>query len=409
MRILIIAPFLPKPDAGHAGGVVLWRMIQELSLRYELHLIAFARTKKEQSSTSLRGYCASLETVLKSNISVSSDFRLKPFRRARNFLFSRLPYGVWRLRSSEMFELIKRKVQEMAFDIVQIEFASMGQYIDAVDGYPNTIFREHDLTYVHYARRVRTTDVLWRKLYHLIQWRRMRRYEIQTAQCFQKVIVPSQVAKNELIKYLPERKIEVIPFGITLPDISSISFKYSSKGKNLLFVGAMGRPYNVEAVMYFYEEIWPLIFAEEPNVRFWIVGSQPPAHIRQLAELDDRIEVTGFVEDLTPYYLKADVFVAPLTIGGGVVTKILDAMAMGKPVVTTTIGNEGIGAQDGRDLVIADAPQAFAREVLSLLAMPERRRKLGMNGGDFVRSRFSWSQIAGRFEEVYHEIVETRA
>lgn len=408
MRILLVAPFLPAPSAGHAGGVVLWRMIHELSSRHEIHLVAFSETVDDESLLhTLMDCCDSVTAVHHSDVSMTSDFRLKPFRRARSLLFSGLPYGVWRLYSQEMNEVIAKKVQDADFDIVQIELAHMGQYIRVVNEHPRTILREYDLTFLHYARRVKTTEVLWRKLYHFIQWRRMRRYEIKTARRFQKVIVPSQQTKEQLVKHLPERKIEVIPFGITLPDISDISPQPSSGGKRLLFVGAMGRPYNVESVLYFYEQIWPLIAAEEPDVRFWIVGSEPPAHLCQLAELDNRIRVTGFVEDLTPHYLEADLFIAPLTIGGGVVTKILDAMAMARAVVTTSVGNEGIGAQDGRDLIIADTPQAFAGAVVALLRSPGRRHELGMSGRDFVRSKFSWSGIISRFEDVYQALVET--
>jgi glycosyltransferase involved in cell wall biosynthesis len=407
MRILIIAPFLPKPNADHAGGVVLWRMIQELSRDHEIHLVAFSQ---EMDLTSviqaLSDCCATVDTVHGFDISMASDFRLKPIRRTRSLLFSGLPYSVWRLRSQKMREVVSRKVRDTEFDIVQIEHVFMGQYLRDVGEHPRTVLREYDLTFVHYARRFETTKVLWRKLYHFVQWRRMRGYELKLAQRFHKVILPSRVTRAQLAEHVPERKLEVIPFGVTLHDIPNASSPKRSDGKNLLFVGAMGRPYNVEAMMYFYEEIWPLIIAEDPTVRFWIVGSQPPAYISQLAVLDDRIKVTGFVEDLIPYYLKADVFVVPLTIGGGVVTKILDAMAMAKPVVTTTIGHEGIDAQDGRDLVIADTPQAFAREVLALLQTPERRRELGLNGKNFVKSEFGWDQIAVKFDEVYHELVQ---
>jgi glycosyltransferase involved in cell wall biosynthesis len=306
-----------------------------------------------------------------------------------------------------MNEVIAKKVRDTNFDIVQIELAHMGQYVEALNEHPHTVLREYDLTFLHYARRVRTTQVLWRKLYHFIQWRRMRRYEIKVARRFKKVIVPSQQTKAQLVKHLPERQVEAIPFGITLPGISGVSPQPRSGGKRLLFVGAMGRPYNVESVFYFYEEIWPLITAEEPDAAFWIVGSEPPAHLHQLAERDNRIRVTGFVEDLTPYYLEADLFIAPLTIGGGVVTKILDALAMARAVVTTSVGNEGIGAQDGRDLIIADTPQAFAGAVVALLRSSGRRHELGLNGREFVRREFGWSGIIRRFEDVYQALVKT--
>jgi len=405
MRILILAPFLPSLDVGHAGGVVLWRMIQGLSARHELSLISFVSDERERHRIdALTELGISVQTVLHANSSVVSDFSLRAGERVYSFLFSRLPYGVWRLRARAMFDVVAQALKEKSFDIVQVEFTAMAQYVDVLVAHPRTIFRAHDLAFVHYERRVQTVDVLWRKLYHHAQWQRMRRYELFACRRFRKVIVPSLQAKAELLARLPDLDVQVVPFGITLPGTSA-SIEHPV-GKRVLFVGAMGRPLNVEAVIYFYQQIWPRIRADEPDAELWIVGSDPPPHVRQLAQLDSNVRVTGFVDDLQSCYIQASVFVAPLLVGGGVVTKILDAMAMSKAVVTTSVGNEGIGATPERDLLIADAPEAFAQCVIEMLRDPVRRRQIGQNGYRFVQAHYSWPGINERLERVYADLVD---
>jgi glycosyltransferase involved in cell wall biosynthesis len=404
MRILILTSFLPYPSAGHAGGVVLWRMIQGLAARHELSLISFANDEEEQhQGEALSDYCVPVQTVLRSNTSAIGDFSLRAGQRIRSLLLSRLPYDVWRFRSQAMFDAITRALKETPFDIVQVEFTQMGQYVDALRDHPRTIFREYDSTFVLYRRRVQATHTLWRKLYHYAQWRRMRRYELAVCRRFHKVVVPSPQAKAELLAQSPGLDVSIVPFGITLPSVPE--FIKSPDNKRILFVGAMGRPLNVESVVYFYQQIWPLIRTEEPKAEFWVVGSSPPPHISRLAQLDSSVRVTGFVDDLIPFYAQASVFAAPLVVGGGVVTKILDAMAMSRAVVTTSIGNEGIRATPGHDLLVADEPNEFARRVVELLRDPARRWQFGQNGRRFVEERFSWRSVIDRLECIYDEMM----
>jgi len=408
MRILILSPFLPSPGASHAGGVVLWRMIQGLAARHELTLISFVSDEEEQhQSQALLEHCTFVQTVFRENTSTVSDFGAQMGQRARSLVFSRLPYEIWRFRSPAMTDAITRALTETPFDVVQVEFTQMGQYANALQGHPRTIFREYDLAYRIRQRRVQTARGILSKLYQYIQWRRMRRYELAVYRRFRKVIVPSDQIEAELLTQSPKLDISVVPFGITLPSVpTSIE---SPDNKRILFVGAMGRSVNVEAVAEFYQKTWPRILAEEPDAEFWVVGSNPPPRICRLAQIDSNVKVTGFVDDLIPFYAQASVFVAPLLAGGGVVTKILDAMAMSKAVVTTSAGNEGIGATPERDLLVADEPDAFAKRVIELLRDPTRQQQIGQNGRLFMQAKYSWESIIARLECVYAEMINSTA
>jgi glycosyltransferase involved in cell wall biosynthesis len=157
---------------------------------------------------------------------------------------------------------------------------------------------------------------------------------------------------------------------------------------------------NVDAVLWFAQEVLPLIRQESPETRFWAVGKNPHARLAALSE-DPGVRVTGWVDDQRPYITAAAVYVIPLRIGGGTRLKVLEAMAMSKATVSTTLGCEGFEVVPGRELVIADTPAEFASSVLALLRDPERRQQLGHAAHQFAAASYDWSMIVPRLERVY--------
>ncbi len=169
---------------------------------------------------------------------------------------------------------------------------------------------------------------------------------------------------------------------------------------HLLFIGAMNRDTNVDAVTWFCAEVLPLVRAQRPGVRLTIAGAAPTDEVLALGE-DPSIEVTGFVEDLEPYLARATVFVSPLRVGGGIIAKNIDAMASGLPVVTSTIANEGVDARAGEQVLLADDPRAFADAVLALLGDPARRARLAGAAQRFIEGRFGARAGAAVLEEAH--------
>jgi glycosyltransferase involved in cell wall biosynthesis len=157
---------------------------------------------------------------------------------------------------------------------------------------------------------------------------------------------------------------------------------------------------NVDAVLWFVKEVGPLIRAEVPDFHFFVVGQRPHRRLEPLRG-DQSVTVTGWVEDVRPYIAGAAVYVAPLRMGGGTRLKLLEAMAMSKPVVATPLGAEGYPVADGRELVLADTPTEFARAVIALLHSPARRTELGQNARAFVERRYDWRVIVPCVERVY--------
>ena len=166
---------------------------------------------------------------------------------------------------------------------------------------------------------------------------------------------------------------------------------------------------NRDAVMHFLAEVWPAIRAARPDVRFFAVGQDPPRELVELAERDTQIVVTGYVTDIRDFIARAAVYVVPLRVGGGTRLKVLDAMAMGKAMVSTSLGCEGIGVTPGEHLLVADTPQAFADATLTLLADPQRRMALGRAARALVEREYSWPVVGRRLVDSYHEAIRIRA
>jgi len=171
--------------------------------------------------------------------------------------------------------------------------------------------------------------------------------------------------------------------------------------KTILFVGAMDRPVNIQAATYFITRVLPLIRKEIPDVQLYVVGNRPPDEIKAFGNNDQNVFVTGFVEDVKSYFLKATVFVAPLFIGGGIITKILDAMAAGLPAIITSIGNEGINALPEKDLLIANTPEDFGKKPLLILKDHKLWSAYSENGKAFVQKHYDWYKTVEQTENDY--------
>jgi len=226
--------------------------------------------------------------------------------------------------------------------------------------------------------------------------------ELYIIRKFDRIFTRSKIDRDILIGLDDSLKIDIVPHPVISKNTGWLS-NVPREPNTILFSGAMHRQVNIHAVLYFYKEILPLIRKEIPGVRFYIVGNNPPDKIKKLAQNDENVIITGFVEDLEPYYLMASVFVSPMLIGGGIIVKNIDAMFYGLPVVTTSIGNEGIEAVPEEDVLVADTPQEFARKVIKVLKDRQLWKQLSFNGNKFVKDGFSQEKVWGIIEKAYRE------
>ncbi len=203
-----------------------------------------------------------------------------------------------------------------------------------------------------------------------------------------------------LVRKLTSAPVSVIPNGTDTAREHQELSRMSGAPPTVLFTGTMNHPPNHEGALWFHREIWPLISQAEPEARLVIVGRQPQEELMRLAQADPRVEVTGAVPDMAPYYERATVAIAPLRSGSGTRLKILDAFAARRPVVSTTIGCEGLEVSNDEHLLIADDPRTFAARTLELLGDEAHRARLADAGRRLVAERYDWSALAAQFEHL---------
>ena len=318
-----------------------------------------------------------------------------------------------RLPSAEFQAKLAATLQRVPFDVVQIEGIEMAQHwMDwriSNTQYPISIFDDHNAEYV-LQQRAFETDIRHPRrwvaaLYSLIQWKKLSRYEAKICQLADQVVAVSEADKAALHQLVPSLNVTVVPNAVDVEYYTSAGIHSSPlPPRSLVFTGKMDFRPNVDAVLWFCHEVLPLVLEQMPDVRFYIVGQKPHRRILRLAD-DPAVTVTGYVDDVRSYIAGACVYVVPLRIGGGTRLKVLEAMAMSKPIVSTSLGSEGFERlESGRELILADTPQEFAQQVIKLLDDAPRRERLGQAARRFVEERYDWRLIIPRLERMYEKL-----
>jgi sugar transferase (PEP-CTERM/EpsH1 system associated) len=402
MRILFLTPQLPYPP--HQGTTIRnYNLIANLALRHEIHLLSFVHSKDEiEKATPLHQHCRSIEGVLAPCRS--------PLKRFLSLFLSPLPDMALRLPSAEFKTKLRAYLVRQRFDVVQIEGIEMApHWMDwriSNTQYPISIFDDHNAEYVLQQRAFETDIRQPRRwvaaLYSLIQWKKLSRYEARVCRLADQVIAVSEADKQALQRLVPGLEVTVVPNAVDVEYYTSADIQPSPlPPRSLVFTGKMDFRPNVDAVVWFCQEVLPLIRTQMPEVRFYIVGRSPHQRVLRLAE-DPAVTVTGYVDDVRSYIASGWVYVVPLRIGGGTRLKVLEAMAMGKPVVSTSLGCEGFeGLVPGQHLSLADTPADFAQRVIELLDDTSRRQRLGQAARRFVEERYDWRLIVPKLEQVY--------
>lgn len=309
-------------------------------------------------------------------------------------VLSTTPFSVINYTSSAYRERLQRWSSDTAYDVLLVEDVVLAQYRDAVSA-PVQLLDMHNIESHLMARFAENTGNPAKRWYAGMTAKKLARYEAAVSMQFGRVFVCSADDRERLRQLASSANIDVVPNGIDV-DAFAPDSSVASDG-SIVFVGTMDYHANVTGAVHFVREILPLIQRSQPNVHLYIVGKAPTEEVRALAS--DFVHVTGGVPDVRPYVHRAAVSVVPLLVGGGTRLKILESMAMGKAIVSTTIGCEGIDARDGDTIRFADTPEQFARTVVELLASPEARVGLGTRARAFVEANYRWSAILSRVAE----------
>lgn len=308
---------------------------------------------------------------------------------------SPLPYAVAKYHSPRMRAEISDTVRKDRIDVAVCDFLFPSRNVP--DGLPcRTVLFQHNVEAAIWKRHAAVQRNPLARAYFTEQWRRMKR--IEGAEClrFDRVIAVSRADADELEREYGIRSVADVPTGVDT-EFFRPAPGAASRPHELVFTGSMDWMPNGDGIRWFADEVLPRIHRVLPDVTLTVVGRNPPPSILALAARDSRVRVTGTVPDVRPHIDQASVFIVPLRVGGGTRLKIYEAMAMECPLVTTTIGAEGLPVEHDRHLLIADGAEAFANAVLELLQDPERARHMGLISAEWVRENYGWERAATEF------------
>jgi glycosyltransferase involved in cell wall biosynthesis len=237
---------------------------------------------------------------------------------------------------------------------------------------------------------------------------KLKEHEFAMILKFDHLIVVSNIDKEIYIsKGISEDKIDVLPNGVDCESFDPIKIvgEITLNHPNILFMGKLSYQPNIIAIKIYLQHVHPIIKKELPETKIYIIGINCPEWLKEYSKIDNSVEIIGFVKDVRPYITNADICIAPLTRGSGTRLKILEYMAIGKPVVSTTIGAEGLEIADGKNILIADDWSGFADKIIDLLNDEKLAKKIGTNGRKLVEEKYDWKKIVEKQIRIYKELV----
>lgn len=388
MKLLILMPSFPSPTWGF--GTRNYYFLKALAAHHTVSLLCLIdRIDGELYDLSIvNDFVHTVKFVVRPT---PSKKRLQQLW----YMARLISYSVGINCSRETQEALDTFLKEEHYDAVLFESVLIAGYRLPED--VKYIIDQHNIEYELLWRTFQSESSWLRKLYNWWESHLLRQTEIEICQKAFLVLTTSERDSRSLKSMLPDNIIEVVPNGVDIELFqSSLSDEIPCQ---IIFTGAMNYYPNIDAVLSFAKLCWPLIRAEVPQATWKIVGSEPAREVRRLAELPG-ISVTGTVPDVRPYLAASTVAIAPLQIGSGTRLKILEAFAMRKAVVSTSIGCEGLSVEPGKHLLIADQPAEFAQAVVRLLSNPEMRTTLGNAGRALVEEKYSWEYSGERLLQV---------
>lgn len=393
MNILFFTARIPyPPDRG--DRIRPYYMIKYLSQKHSLSLLTFTDSENELwRLEELKKYCQDVEVVVMS--------KLRSYFNLLLHLFSKKPLQCSYYDSKTMRQRIKQLMRRNKFDIVHIFPLRLAEYIKYFE-HTRVVIDFCDSKALLHNRLMYLTSNPIMRLINFVEWLRMRFYESKICESGARCIVISSVDKKYIQKRSDVKQLEIIPNGV---DLSYFEVQRITRGKDsLIFIGSMDVIWNIDAVLYFYKKIFPLVRKKNPGIKLYIVGRNSSPKIRRLNR-DPDVIVTGSVSDVRPFIARSSLSIVPMRVGAGIKNKILESMAMKRPVVSTRIGAEGIEVNENEHILIADNPYDFAKKTIEILENDYLRNRLAENGYRLVREKYDWVSVVNSLENIYQSMV----
>ncbi|MFC1922182.1 glycosyltransferase [Chloroflexota bacterium] len=397
MNILFLALEPPYPP-NDGGRIRTYNIVKQVSKHHSVTLLtSFKQSSDDGELGELRQYCQEIYIIHpQPTISRSLINKIKDLKR-------RYPVALDEHTSDEMRTTIESLVNIGRFDVIHIDQIYLAQYVDLFGRLPS-VLTHHNVESIAQRRWLwrRHDRFLPRWWGYWLEYYRWYRYEIEVSGRFDALAVVSEQEAEYYKARVQEVPVFVVPNGVDTNYFQPVNG--INNPPSLLFTGRMNYFPNVDAMQWFCKEIYPLVRQEIPEVTLSIVGREPLAEIQSL-DSPPSVVVTGEVDDVRPYFAQSSIFVVPLRFGSGTRLKILEAMALGLPVISTSMGSEGLDVTPGKDLLLADSSQEFASQIISLLKNKNSQIKMANSARQTVEELYDWAIIAQQQERVYEAAI----
>ena len=406
MHILFLTQILPFPPAS-GPKVKTWHVLRYLAdCGHKITLVSFVRPEELPYVDEVKKVCAAVHTV---PVGRSRMADLYYFLRSQ---VTGRPFLVERDDVSEMRSLVYRIVSTQAVDVIHADQLTMAQFafpLPVRSGRkPILVFDAHNAVWT-ITERMKENAAFYLKLPLILETKRIKEYEARILRDFDATLAVTEPDRLALLAAFHQQNFEgtvpisVIPIAVDTRLIKPV--QQVSYSLNILTMGTLYYPPNADGIRWFIQEVFPLIRQQVPGAKLTIVGKTPPKDFMKLAaNPENGIVTTGFVPDLDPYFADSAVTVVPVRAGGGMRVRILEAFARAAPVVTTTVGAEGIDARPDVEVLIADGPSEFASAVIRILQDKDLREMLAVNGRRLVEEKYDWHVVLKELDNVYHEL-----
>jgi len=399
MRILFLSQrFLFPSDTG--GKIRTGKILEQLTKEHEVTVISNVEYPKDEP------YVSQMSSLCNKFIPVSY-VEVKRFTRAFywklfKYSFRRYPISMLNDFSPELESAVLNELENGDYDLAICDFMQSSINFKKVKDIPLLLFQHNVESVIAQRHMQRSRDPI-SLLFWWLQFRKMYYYEKKMSLRFDRVVAVSEGDKDLMEEWYGLENVFTIPTGVDTDYWKSAND--NEQNEQLVYVGAMDWLPNEDAIIYFLNDIFPIIKEREPHIKLTIVGRNPSPKLQKILDTRKDAELTGWVEDTRPYIAKGSVFIVPIRIGGGTRMKIYQAMAMSKAVVSTSIGAEGLPLDNNKHIIFADDEKTFADSILGLVDDKENRKKLGTNARKYVHENFRWKNVAKVFTDICKDAV----
>lgn len=394
MRILWLKTELLHPvDKG--GKIRTYNMLKELKRDHEITYLTLDEQSDPEAKLLAKEYCETLITVPHKT---RPKFSVPFYAELAANLVSSLPYFMKKYESIPMRLAIAELLARNSFDVLVCDFLQPAINLPRPLSVPSVLF-QHNVEATIWRRHYEVQQNPIKRVYLYNQWRKAQRYEADTCRQFDFVVAVSPQDSEIICKEYGVQHVDQVATGVDT-EYFKPNGDVNPQPRSLVFTGSMDWLPNEDAMQYFIKQILPLIREAVPDITLTIVGRNPYPSLVELSQDDPKLIVTGRVHDVRPYIEQAAAYIVPIRVGGGTRLKIYEAMAMGKPVISTSVGAEGLPLNDGVELLLADTPKEFAEAVIRVVTDSVLADRLATRAAQMVRDRFGWRNVADEFAQL---------